>query len=153
MNRISELEKTITTKDEIIAKLQNQIEALNRNQSTAVPTMVGSHATNPNQSLPSGTLTSSSSFTMLETLSDAKSDESVVLVGNGPVKSISPPYGESLDHHITPVTPINKSVSHPMTTHTNTKPIATTNTNQGKSSTAVSKPVVSLDEDEDDGWT
>jgi hypothetical protein len=143
VNRISELEKSLSVKDAKIAALESaHAEAVRRVHDQLVSKQ---HQQQHNKPV-SGTLTTSSSFTMLDNLSETKSDESVVVVpseaarqGQAPSKPTHDPKPAASVHVQSKETPGLSTAAHLV------KP--------GPVLPASVQTPVSLDEDEDDGWT
>lgn len=145
MNRIAELERIVAQRDESIQKLNSQLsktmsssvggEGPSTTSATAAPAVTAK-----------GTLTASSSYNMLEALSDGKSEESAVVVGHEASSSSSDGSLSEFEANAMlstavrkPAVAANKSASALPATETQSK--------------RVSLLEVSLEEEDEDGWT
>ena len=147
VNRISELEKALVVKDAKIATLESaQVEALRRVKELDSKHF---HSDNP-VSLSSNLMSATnSSMTMLDNLSDAKSDESVVLVNIDRSHQSHVSKSFSSDESTTPPVPISVvNIVKPKESQESQPQTAI----KPSSSNSAQIPF-SLDEEEDDGWT
>jgi hypothetical protein len=155
VNRIAELERMVAQRDESILKLTQQLhlaKSSSTSPATAIPQSAAATTTK------AGSLTASSSYNMLEVLSDGKSDESMVFVGNEASSSSSSEGSLSESESIAvkatgSAAPLSTAVRKPAVAANRSPTAAATPATETQPKPRVNLLEVSLQEDEEDGWT